>query len=717
MILFYFPKFCKNFKTWWMLHYIGLSTIIGLLISNGSNYPILDGIFLGASAMTGAGLSTYPMADLHTAGFVWTAVLMIFGSATFMLLPTTLYRRSCFEKINTQMIQQFQSRKKHVPFTKKNLRIIEESYLIYESLGMLTNIILLYFALWMFFGILGVYGTLHIFPLQAELAERGASYLDSAVYLTVSAFANSGLAMTSDSLIGLENNPACYMILSVLILAGNCAIPIFLRYFIRFLRYCNRQLVKYYPDRKNRFSFYQPYNYYFNREAILTFILNHPRKLTTHLFHEYETKLLILMVFLLIAIQYIFFIFSVLFDYSLLDKYSLPQLLGIGYFQTISTRAAGFTIMDLRLLNQGLLLIYCIMMYVSAFPFVTTLYSTNTNLEDEPLCYEEDEADFNENEQTKLIQRNTIMNDDLENPRIIDLEEGLIVDLLRKKGTGEEKKITTMLHDLSNTVKDNVDNLIHQIQIAPPIENRRVRWLDDVVGGVTVNTLHSTGGEMVRSISSLSMDMEDEESEEEADVTEKRIQIINKEEDNNMKLSSIKETEPLIFNSQTSIKNDLSVHEKFAKRFFLRHTFFLVLTLVILAYSEDSLMKNPEYDVNLFYILFEMISAYGSIGLTLGIPGKAYSLSGQMSSLGKCCIIFLMWLGKHRGLPNQDDEVIDFTFEKFQLAYMNGNDSSISSHENEKSEESHFLQAKLKIVNQTNSTRVSPKRNPDHGRF
>lgn len=69
-----------------------------------------------------------------------------------------------------------------------------------------------------------------------------------------------------------------------------------------------------------------------------------------------------------------------------------------------------------------------------------------------------------------------------------------------------------------------------------------------------------------------------------------------------------------------------------------------------------------------------MISAYGAVGLTLGIPGKSYSLSGQMSSLGKCCIIFIMWLGKHRGLPNQDDEVIDFTFEKFQLAYVNGND-------------------------------------------
>ena len=62
---------------------------------------------------------------------------------------------------------------------------------------------------------------------------------------------------------------------------------------------------------------------------------------------------------------------------------------------------------------------------------------------------------------------------------------------------------------------------------------------------------------------------------------------------------------------------------------------------------------------------FEITSAYGSVGLSFGIPGQVYSLSGGMTNLGKCVIIGIMWLGKHRGLPSSKDEVIDFEMLKY----------------------------------------------------
>lgn len=45
-----------------------------------------------------------------------------------------------------------------------------------------------------------------------------------------------------------------------------------------------------------------------------------------------------------------------------------------GYFQTVSTRNAGLQILDLRLLNRGMLVVYVIFMYMSSAPLVRTMY-------------------------------------------------------------------------------------------------------------------------------------------------------------------------------------------------------------------------------------------------------------------------------------------------------------------------------------------------------
>eukprot|EP01040_Poterioochromonas_malhamensis_P006500 gene6500-7000_t len=700
---YHVPQLLKNFKVCWMLYFIVTSIVFGCFISAGSHFPFIDGIFLGASAMAGAGLSTYPMYDLHLSGFILTAILMIIGNSCFMLLPTLLYRRYCFKQINEKMIKNYQKQHRTIPLHANNLKIIEESYLIYESLYMLTNIILLYYTLWMIFGIIGIYCALLPYPLQQELADRGASYLDSATYTAISAFANTGLTMSSDSLIGIDNNPSCYLIISTLILAGNTALPILLRSLIYFLYYLNQTtyIQHYFPEeeKQSRFSITKPYKYYYNRNIILLYILNHPRKLTTHLFNSKETNLLIFMVLILIIIQYFCFILSFSFDPPLLSKYSVSQLLAIGFFQTLSTRTAGFAMMDLRLLNQGLLLIYCIMMYISAFPFVSTLYATNTQSEkqEHQIIYEEDELEEGEGEPMLLLEEgrtkeskdmlNAGNDNDSHNKMLKEMEDNLMKGMKQDHKQAKEG-IKTIIKDLSKTVQGNVHTFIHNISITKNNTNTASDHRSyDPVGGKTtgeveiINILQlkeKPRGDRRRSISSITMEVEEKSHANKGYYYPHNTNSKHgeNEEANQHKFeedqSLVKTNNNNNTTTTTTASKDNTIQS--AKRYFLRHSFFLLVTLVILAYSEDSLMKNPEYDVNLFYILFEMISAYGAVGLTLGIPGKSYSLSGQMSSLGKCCIIFIMWLGKHRGLPNQDDEVIDFTFEKFQLAYVNGND-------------------------------------------
>lgn len=47
---------------------------------------------------------------------------------------------------------------------------------------------------------------------------------------------------------------------------------------------------------------------------------------------------------------------------------------GLGWFETVSTRAAGLQIMDFHYVNHGMLVVWAIMMYVSSAPLVSRMY-------------------------------------------------------------------------------------------------------------------------------------------------------------------------------------------------------------------------------------------------------------------------------------------------------------------------------------------------------
>jgi hypothetical protein len=59
-----------------------------------------------------------------------------------------------------------------------------------------------------------------------------------------------------------------------------------------------------------------------------------------------------------------------------------------------------------------------------------------------------------------------------------------------------------------------------------------------------------------------------------------------------------------------------------------------------------------------FSILFEVTSAYGTVGLSTGIPDQDYSLCGSFASLSKIVMLFVMVRGRHRGLPLAIDRSI-----------------------------------------------------------
>ncbi|KAH6865422.1 potassium transport protein 1 [Alternaria rosae] len=85
---------------------------------------------------------------------------------------------------------------------------------------------------------------------------------------------------------------------------------------------------------------------------------------------------------------------------------------------------------------------------------------------------------------------------------------------------------------------------------------------------------------------------------------------------------------------------------------------FLGVFCICIAES-DRIMSREDYAFNVFAIFFEVVSAYGNVGLSLGHPSNLTSLSGHFNTFGKVVICFMMLRGRHRGLPYALDRAIN----------------------------------------------------------
>ncbi|KAL2787686.1 cation transport protein-domain-containing protein [Aspergillus keveii] len=84
---------------------------------------------------------------------------------------------------------------------------------------------------------------------------------------------------------------------------------------------------------------------------------------------------------------------------------------------------------------------------------------------------------------------------------------------------------------------------------------------------------------------------------------------------------------------------------------------FLGIFCICIAES-DRIMDPDEPAFAVFPIFFEVVSAYGNVGLSLGYPTVSTSLSGQFTIFSKLVICAMMIRGRHRGLPYRLDRAI-----------------------------------------------------------
>ena len=85
---------------------------------------------------------------------------------------------------------------------------------------------------------------------------------------------------------------------------------------------------------------------------------------------------------------------------------------------------------------------------------------------------------------------------------------------------------------------------------------------------------------------------------------------------------------------------------------------YVFLGLFVIAIAEGPRLEANDLSFQLFTVLFEVVSAYGTVGLSFGYPGVNTSFSGQFNVVSKLVIIAMQIRGRHRGLPYSLDRAV-----------------------------------------------------------
>lgn len=84
----------------------------------------------------------------------------------------------------------------------------------------------------------------------------------------------------------------------------------------------------------------------------------------------------------------------------------------------------------------------------------------------------------------------------------------------------------------------------------------------------------------------------------------------------------------------------------------------LVLAVLIISTIETAHFLGDPTTYSVFNVIFEVVSAYGTVGISVGLPNEAYSFSGGCRTASKLVLCLVMLRGRHRGLPVALDRAV-----------------------------------------------------------
>ncbi|KAF9529697.1 cation transport protein-domain-containing protein [Crepidotus variabilis] len=218
-------------------------------------------------------------------------------------------------------------------------------------------------------------------PVFQDQQKRSLNTVWFSAFQVVSAYTNTGMSLVDQSMLPFQSARVMIIFIIILVLAGNTAFPIFLRFSI----WATTKFV-----RKNS-----------RLNETLHFLLDHPRRCFIYLFPSHQTWFLLTIVLGLTCIDWFCFLILDIHDQAI---ESIPINIRVldGLMQAIAVRAAGFGIVPLAMLAPAVKVLYVVMMYISVYPIAMSVRSTNV-YEEQSLGVFNDHDPNDDNDENKFV--------------------------------------------------------------------------------------------------------------------------------------------------------------------------------------------------------------------------------------------------------------------------------------------------------------------------
>ncbi len=324
-------------------------TFAGLLCAL-DGVPYLAALFQCISAATGVGLVSIDISTLSTGSQVVLLVAIVgagpvLGSAVMPLTRWWNARAALAAHVAAVARSPPRSaRAKHQEHQMMAARTLLRDALLVGALMVLAYWAAVQLAL---FTVLASYSSSSQ-GVRALLAARGVSPLWFSTFHTASTFSNSGLTLFTDSLVAFAEDRAVLLTTAFAIPLGNVAAPVVLRCLL-----CAAHALS-------------------PRSRTLDFLVRHPRVAFYNVFDAPATVQLCAWVVLFFIYQLVSFL-ATDFGKAYLAQYSQSSRALIALFSAVSTRTAGFSVVNMIDTSVSQQLVCASLMYLSATPLLAAL--------------------------------------------------------------------------------------------------------------------------------------------------------------------------------------------------------------------------------------------------------------------------------------------------------------------------------------------------------
>ncbi|KAI1802901.1 TrkH-domain-containing protein [Daldinia bambusicola] len=433
------------------------------------------------------------------------------------------------------------------------------------------------------------------------------------IFLAISAYNNAGFTLLDAGFIPFQSSYFLLVVVTLLSLAGPAAFPVFMRFIIWSMSSLLNLLSK---DKE-----YSVWKEGFD------FILKFPRRVYTSLFPAKDTWMFALTFGGFVIVDWVLILLLSIGNPTM-DAIPVGQRIFDALFQGFSIPSGGYAIVSPSAMYFDILVLWLVVYYTAAYPHIITMRNSNV--------YEERSLGIYEGDQPEEEQLHSASSSIIEEEAANILDETGLQPVTTKNWDAVSRAPTTKSITMLKSVGRRGTAFVgRQIQ-------RRMTAFQGV--GVAAPAAPAA----VPAIKPLA-----------------RAKTMDFGRASVHSLHNHPPAGPPSLVSQ-QVRGQLS-HD----------VWWIALMLFVITLIETSHSLGDPVTFSVFNILFEIVSGYTNIGISIGLPDQSYSLSGGMHTGSKIVMILVMLRGRHRGLPVALDRAIKLPGKK--LAEYEEEDAEIRS--------------------------------------